>query len=379
MSNVLLVDSDHTSAVLIQKGLAAASHTVTVAPTGAFALTALEWEAPDIIVSKVDVGDMDGYELCEILKSDAKTKGIPFVLLTASDVTPPGASNPSGVDAVLSGNLEVSRLVMCVKTILRPDSSARNGSEPGALREQRPEVTECGLQGSLAALDIAEVIQLLTNGRKSGRLTISIGAGEGLLVLERGRLVHAEFSGLTGEPALGALLSTSRAEAGGHFRFEPRVHGGTGDVPHTIEKSVSQLLLGVETDDAGPSPTPCTAPSHGVDEFLHDVLSSDSHTIGVNGGAAQPQDSVPDARGDGKPPDSATCPSPALESASEAPADNDRTAVTSPANDADPVYLPNALGVLGVKLPERTELSPRWKEFLKQTPPSPFLKRENGN
>ncbi len=39
--------------------------------------------SPDLILSDVSMPDMDGYELCRRLKDDAKTKDIPFVLLSS--------------------------------------------------------------------------------------------------------------------------------------------------------------------------------------------------------------------------------------------------------------------------------------------------------
>ena len=51
------------------------------APSGLYALTMLERERPDLIVSKEDLGDMTGHELLEILREDASTNDTVFVLL----------------------------------------------------------------------------------------------------------------------------------------------------------------------------------------------------------------------------------------------------------------------------------------------------------
>ena len=46
------------------------------------ALTTLEWNRPDVVVSQEDVPELDGYELCSIIRSDPSTKALPFLLLT---------------------------------------------------------------------------------------------------------------------------------------------------------------------------------------------------------------------------------------------------------------------------------------------------------
>jgi CheY-like chemotaxis protein len=71
------------------------------APSGLYALTMLERERPDLIVSCEDLGDMTGHELLEIVREDGSTNDTVFVLLAdnasnlgPNDVLmPPNASN----------------------------------------------------------------------------------------------------------------------------------------------------------------------------------------------------------------------------------------------------------------------------------------------
>jgi len=58
---------------------------------------------------------------------------------------------------------------------------------------------------------------------------------------DRGRIVHAEFGQLIGEPAFTALVVTSHRAQGGTFFFNP-MEAATS-FQRTIERSVESLLL----------------------------------------------------------------------------------------------------------------------------------------
>jgi len=81
MPKVLLIDGDPGCSEPIRKALRGAGYEVELATSGSFTLTMLEWDRPDLIVSKAELVDMDGYELCSIIRSDPKTKDLPFLLL----------------------------------------------------------------------------------------------------------------------------------------------------------------------------------------------------------------------------------------------------------------------------------------------------------
>lgn len=73
------------------------------------------------------------------------------------------------------------------------------------------------VRGSFDELAPADLVRILGSGRKSGKLQIRNGPQEGLLQLERGRVMHAAFADKKGEPAITALLGLPQAE----FQFDP--------------------------------------------------------------------------------------------------------------------------------------------------------------
>ncbi len=255
MAKVLLVDADRDNRIPLQEALAAAGYEVSLAPTGAFALTMLERERPDLIVSQAHIQDMDGFELCAIVRSDPATAQTLFLLLAQWGAGIPNAAARAKADMVLLGNPSASTVVTWVGVLLRRGGRT-NGLPPRAMVSGVPggpgaESAGPSLQGSLAVLDLTELTQAISSGRKSGWLTLNLGAQQGHMVFDVGRVVHAEFGERKGEPAFKALVAASQEEAGGTFSFVPFDGQETPDVPKTIQAGVEQLLLNfaLETDE----------------------------------------------------------------------------------------------------------------------------------
>src|SRR5204862_8030511 len=76
-------------------------------------------------------------------------------------------------------------------------------------------------QGALGVLEIEELTQAIAVGGKTGRLVLVLTTGGGLVVFESGRVTHAEFGGLGGEPAFSARVAASPRARGGQFCFLP--------------------------------------------------------------------------------------------------------------------------------------------------------------
>ncbi|MBI4013436.1 MAG: response regulator [Candidatus Rokubacteria bacterium] len=124
MAKVLLVDADWENLVALQKALATAGYEVAVALSGSFALTMLEWDRPDLIVSLAENQDMDAYELCSIIRADPATRDIPLLLLTGPAGPIPGAAARAGISRVIAGKFNLSTLVSQVGELLSRKTAA---------------------------------------------------------------------------------------------------------------------------------------------------------------------------------------------------------------------------------------------------------------
>lgn len=82
-ARILVVDDNLANRRLLQARLEAKYFEVVLAENGQQALDMVAKQMPDIILLDVMMPGMDGYEVCERLKSDPKTAFIPIVMVTA--------------------------------------------------------------------------------------------------------------------------------------------------------------------------------------------------------------------------------------------------------------------------------------------------------
>ncbi|MEJ2156065.1 MAG: sigma-54-dependent Fis family transcriptional regulator [Desulfobacteraceae bacterium] len=82
-ANILIVDDTPDNLRLLSGMLVKQGHKVRPAPSGAHALATSQKEVPDLILLDVIMPEMDGYEVCRILKADERTKDIPVIFLSA--------------------------------------------------------------------------------------------------------------------------------------------------------------------------------------------------------------------------------------------------------------------------------------------------------
>ncbi len=80
---ILVVDDEPDFASIVQANLKKEGFDVDVAYDGKEGLEKIKANQPDAIVLDVMMPEMDGYELCSILKGDENFQDIPIVMLTA--------------------------------------------------------------------------------------------------------------------------------------------------------------------------------------------------------------------------------------------------------------------------------------------------------
>lgn len=254
-AKVLIVDADPVKLQALRTALTTAAFHVTSATSASFALTTLERDRPDLIVSGNRTEDMDGVEFCSIIRSDPTTHDIPFLLLSGPTRPTPWAVAQAGVDMLLAGDFVVSTVLDRISKLLRHVAPQAEPGLPAPPPPLPPRVTvpraEAGtrtFEGSFGVLDLTEVTQAIALGGKTGRLSLQLAAGEGFLLFDSGRVVHAEFASRTGESAFAAMVSAAQSDPEGTFRFKPAAELPAGSGPRTIQKSVDQLLLSIASE-----------------------------------------------------------------------------------------------------------------------------------
>ncbi len=77
--DILIVDDTPDNLHLLSRMLTRQGYNVRKALSGPMALTAVQTVAPDLILLDIMMPEMDGYEVCQNLKADAKTAEIPII------------------------------------------------------------------------------------------------------------------------------------------------------------------------------------------------------------------------------------------------------------------------------------------------------------
>jgi CheY-like chemotaxis protein len=83
MTKILIAEDERDIRDLITFTLRFAGYEVVAASNGEEAVTLALQEIPDLIISDVRMPRMNGYEACERIKAEEKTKHIPVIFLSA--------------------------------------------------------------------------------------------------------------------------------------------------------------------------------------------------------------------------------------------------------------------------------------------------------
>jgi eukaryotic-like serine/threonine-protein kinase len=84
MPKILVIDDDDAALKLVTQHLSRAGYAVQECVDGIRALGAIATSPPDLIVSDVQMPELDGYGLLSALRAQPATEAIPFILITES-------------------------------------------------------------------------------------------------------------------------------------------------------------------------------------------------------------------------------------------------------------------------------------------------------
>lgn len=246
---ILLVDPEPDRAAALAEALEASGAAVTLATSGSFALTLLERNPHDVIVSRARLGDMEGHELCTILRDDPGMKGMRFALVARAEEMPP-SDGMAGIDVILPATMSPSTMMVRISR-LAPDAlpepeqappvEAPPAAEP-AVAAGDAEESPPGFEGSVNGFELGALTREIADAGRTGHLLLSIGGAAGVVAFESGHVVHAELDDETGTPAFVALLAAGRRQPVAEFCFVDDATGGLRGTPRTVHRSIDELL-----------------------------------------------------------------------------------------------------------------------------------------
>ena len=116
---ILICDDDPVILRLLQVNLELEGYDVLLAHDGEHALEMATKETPDLVILDIMMPRLDGYQTCERLKKDGKTKDIPVVFLSAkaqqADID---KGKAYGVDDYLTKPFDPNDLVEVVERLV---------------------------------------------------------------------------------------------------------------------------------------------------------------------------------------------------------------------------------------------------------------------
>lgn len=152
-ARILVVDDLEPNVRLLRAKLEAEYFDVLTANSGFEAIEVARTDQPDLILLDVMMPGMDGFEVCQRLKGDARTRHIPVVMVTALDQQEDRVSGlRAGADDFLTKPIDDIALLARVRSLLRLKtvmdelrSREAQGRRTGAIPEDEdPEREEGG-------------------------------------------------------------------------------------------------------------------------------------------------------------------------------------------------------------------------------------------
>jgi HD-like signal output (HDOD) protein/CheY-like chemotaxis protein len=117
---ILIVDDEERNIRLLKAMLLSEEYQLTGVLSGKEALESLDEINPDIILLDVMMPEIDGFEVCSLIKQDEKTRAIPVIIVTALDEKEHRTqAMEAGADDFISKPVDRTELRIRVKSLLR--------------------------------------------------------------------------------------------------------------------------------------------------------------------------------------------------------------------------------------------------------------------
>ncbi len=202
---LLLVDDNPMVLAMLQGALTPLAK-VTTSNDSADALLKAVDDPPDLLVSDYRMPGMDGQQLVERLKSRPKTAGIAVILLASKADITERFSNHEPVDDFVEKPFFLKDATQRIKRLIDKialEKMAKTAPSDGVVR------------GSLAQMNVIDLVQSLEMGRKSCAMTLTLDRDKCEMYFKEGQVTHAVYGTLTGDPAVFKVLGWT----GGNFQI----------------------------------------------------------------------------------------------------------------------------------------------------------------
>ena len=126
-TRILVVEDDEDIAQLIARYLVKAGFGIDLVSSGHAALAAIESKKPDLLILDLMLPEVDGLEICRLVRSHTRTAEVPIIMLTArGEESERIRGLEIGADDYIAKPFSPSELVARVRALLR--RAQRNGN-----------------------------------------------------------------------------------------------------------------------------------------------------------------------------------------------------------------------------------------------------------
>jgi CheY-like chemotaxis protein len=190
----------------------------------------------DLIVSDVHLGESSGFDFLRQVHREQRLRHIPF-LFVSSDGKLASKINGLRLGAVdyMVKPLQLQELVVRIGNIIK-----RIESERAALAKRN-----YSLAGELAAIDLADLVNLLQHGRRTGTLSLITPRTGGRILFVDGTIRDITFGNLAGPDAFYGLMD----EPNGQFEFMPHAVAKAEAMQHPAMNATALLMEGARRLD----------------------------------------------------------------------------------------------------------------------------------
>jgi len=120
-SRILLVDDEPNVVKLLTMRLKLSGYDVITANNGQEGLEKAQQEKPDLIILDLMMPQLNGYEVCMMLKQDTRYRKVPIIVLSAkAQERDKQLGKECGSDAFLSKPYQPEALLSQIKALLPP-------------------------------------------------------------------------------------------------------------------------------------------------------------------------------------------------------------------------------------------------------------------
>jgi len=170
---ILVVDDEPDAVELVEFNLKANGYDVVTATDGEEALEKARANIPDLIVLDLMLPEVDGTEVCKILRRDQRTQAIPIIMLTAKAAEIDRVLGLElGADDYVTKPFSPRELILRVKKLLRNLSSTEEKLDRIEWKELMVDVPrhEVRVKGKAVDLTATEFKLLTTLAQRRGRV-----------------------------------------------------------------------------------------------------------------------------------------------------------------------------------------------------------------